>query len=288
MSRELRALVVVALIFAAGAVGYRFLFASEAVDRFRVVTVVGSVQHIVVGGTGAVARPGDAIKAGDRIVSGDGSMAVLGLGGDTRVTVDANSSVTVRGVTVEGVKLELEEGKVRATVRPGSGRVDILSAGREVGSDDADFTAVVDEAGTLAIRSERGAVAVSGNEGEVVLKAGEDLIAPGEGGSLLISPASEALLLHVAWPAVTRTREGEVEVGGTTQPGATVVVTGGARPITGKAGRDGRYRMKVPLAEGPNALRVSATSLLGRTAEVASAEVVRDTTAPSIGVTLEF
>ena len=287
MSRELRALVVVALIFAAGAVGYRFLFASEAVDRFRVVTVVGSVQHIVVGGTGAVARPGDAIKAGDRIVSGDGSMAVLGLGGDTRVTVDANSSVTVRGVTVEGVKLELEEGKVRATVRPGSGRVDILSAGREVGSDDADFTAVVDEAGTLAIRSERGIAAVRGTCVRL-LKAGEDLIAPGEGGSLLISPASEALLLHVAWPAVTRTREGEVEVGGTTQPGATVVVTGGARPITGKAGRDGRYRMKVPLAEGPNALRVSATSLLGRTAEVASAEVVRDTTAPSIGVTLEF
>ena len=288
MSRDLRALLVVVLIFAAGAIGYRFLFADETVDRFRVVTVVGSVQHIVGGGAGAAARPGDAIEAGDRIVSGDGSMAVLGLGGDTRVTVDANSSVTIRGVSAEGVKLELEGGKVRATVRPGSGRVDILSAGREVGADDADFTAVVDEEGTLAIRSERGGVAVSGMGGEVALKQGEDLVALGDGSSPLVAPASEALLLHVAWPAVTRTRAGEVEVGGTTQPGATVVVTGGARPITVKAGRDGRYRMKVPLAEGPNALRVSATSLLGRAAEVASAEVVRDTTAPSIGVTLEF
>lgn len=288
MSRETRALLVVMLIFGIGALGYRFLFGGGMADRFHVETVAGNVQHLHASGEAGAAQAGDTLEEGDRIVSGDGGRAVLGLGADTRVTVDASTSVKVLGVVDDGVRLELEGGRVTATVRPGSGRLGIVSDGREVSAEDADFTAVRDADGTLAVSAERGVLAVSGVEGINAMNAGDDLVSPGDGGSPLRAPASDALLLQVAWPAAGRTREGEVVVEGTTQPGATVSVTGGARPVAVKAGKDGRFSARVPLSEGRNALSVTGSSLLGRSAQVASAELVRDTTAPSVGVTLEF
>lgn len=288
MNRELRALLVVCLIFAVGAVGYRALFGAGLADRFRIVTVQGDVRHLRSDGEGATAQAGETLEEGDRIVSGDGGSAVLGLGADTRVSVDARSSVKVMGVTDEGVRLELEGGKVKATVRPGSGRVGVVSEGREVTATDAEFTAVRDGEGNLAVSAERGRVELTGVAGVAELKEGDDLVAPAGGGSPLRAPASDTLLLQVAFPAPGRTREQEVTVEGSTQPGATVTVKGGARPITARAGKDGRFLAKVPLAEGKNALEVEATSLLGRSAEVARAELVRDTTVPQVGVTIEF
>ena len=288
MSREIRALFVVLAIFALGGLGYRLLFLADLADRFRIVSVAGDVRHVHAGGNTENAREGEALEAGDRIVSGDGGRAVLGLGENARVTVDASTSVTVLGIADDGVKLELEEGKVKATVRPGSGRVGIVSEGREVSADDADFTAVRDPDGNLAVSTERGQLAVSGVPGINELRSGDDLVAPPGGGSPLRAPASDALLLQVAWPGASRTREPDVEVTGTTQPGASVTVSGGARPVTVRAGKDGRFSAKIPLSEGRNALSVAATSLLGRAADVAAAEVVRDTTAPNVGVTLEF
>ncbi len=288
MNRELRALLVVCLIFAVGAVGYRVLFGAGLADRFRIVTVQGDVRHLRSDGEGATAQAGETLEEGDRIVSGDGGSAVLGLGADTRVSVDARSSVKVMGVTDEGVRLELEGGKVKATVRPGSGRVGVVSDGREVTATDAEFTAVRDGEGNLAVSTERGRVELTGVSGVAELKEGDDLVAPAGGGSPLRAPASDALLLQVAFPAPGRTREQEVTVEGSTQPGATVTVKGGARPVSARAGKDGRFVAKVPLAEGKNALEVEATSLLGRSAEVARAELVRDTTVPQVGVTIEF
>ncbi len=287
MSREVRALFVVVLIFTLGAIGYRFLFGDDLAERFRVVTVAGDVQHQHAGGATEPALAGAALETGDRILSGNGGQAVLGLGAGTRVTVDSRSSVRVLGITDDGVRLELEEGRVKATVRPSGGRVGVVSSGRQFGGDDADFTVARDADGTVAASAERGAIEVSGVDGVVELTAGEDLIvAPG--GSPLRAPAAESLLLQVAWPSAGRTREREVAMAGQTQPGATVTVSGGARPVVVKAGKDGQFSARVPLAEGKNALRVSATSILGRTADVAAAELVLDTKAPSVGVTLEF
>ncbi len=287
MSRELRALVVVMVIFAVGAIGYRALFGADLAERFRVVTVSGDVRHQHGAGATEPAVAGAALETGDRILSGDGGQAVLGLGEGTRVTVDARSSVRVLGITADGVRVELEEGRVKATVRPSGGRVGVVSNGREFGGGDADFTVVRDDDGTIAASAERGAIGVSGVDGVEELTAGEDLVlAPG--GSPLRAPASESLLLQVAWPSAGRTREREIAIAGQTQPGATVTVTGGTRPVVIKAGKDGKFAARVPLSEGKNALSVSATSILGRTADVAAAELVLDTTVPRVGVTLEF
>lgn len=283
----MRALLAVALIFAGGFIGYRFLFADGFADRFRIVTVAGDVQHLRAGGGTERAQEGSVLRVGDRIVSGDGASAVLGLGDDTRISVDATTAVEIVGVTSEGVELELEGGRVRATVRPGGGRVGVLGGGRRVDAEDADFTVARDAAGNFAATSSRGEVTVDGVEGVTELREGEELVVPSRGMPVR-APASDALLLHVAWPAAPRTREAHADVAGTTQPGATVTVSGGARAVSGSADREGKFTLRVPLAEGRNRLAVSARSVLGREASIATAEVERDTTAPSVGVSLEF
>jgi hypothetical protein len=287
MTRELRALAAVALIFGAGFLGYRLLFGQGLADSFRIVTVAGDVQHLRAGGKAEAAVEGSALKQGDRIVSGDGASAVLGLGNDTRISVDATTTVEVVGVTEEGVQLELEGGRVRATVRPGGGRVGVRGGGKRLDADDADFTVVRDGAGNFAVSSERGAVRVGGVDGVAELREGDDLVVP-NGGAPVRAPASEALLLHVAWPTSPRTRERSIEVTGSTQPGASVRIAGGARVVGALADAAGNFSVSVPLSEGKNALTVSARSVLGREATIGGAELERDTLAPSVGVSLDF
>lgn len=286
LSRELRALLLVAAIFVVGAGVYRLLFVKEAGERFQIVNVSGDVRHVDSDGESDLAKQGDRLEAGDRIVSGDGGRAILGLGENTRVAVDASTSVRVLGVNAEGVRLDLEGGRVQATVRPGGGRVGVVAGDREIVADDADFTAVVDEEGTFGVTSERGSLALLGVAGMSQLRSGDEVVIP-KGGTPLSAPASEALLLQVVWPAPPRTRERDVELTGNTQPGAKVAVIGGTKPISVKAGPDGTFRVMVPLAEGQNRLAVVATSVMGKEAKV-DAELVRDTQAPSVGVTLEF
>lgn len=286
MSREVRVLLLVAAIFLVGAGVYRLLFGEESGERFQIVNVSGDVRHVDSDGESDLAKQGDRLQAGDRIVSGDGGRAILGLGENTRVAVDASTSVTVLGVSAEGVRLDLEGGRVQATVRPGGGRVGVVAGDREIVADDADFTAAVDEDGTFGVTSERGSLALLGVAGMSQIRGGDEVVIP-KGGAPLSAPASEALLLQVVWPAPPRTRERDVELTGTTQPGARVAVVGGAKPISVKAGADGRFRVTVPLEEGQNRLAVVATSLMGKEAKV-DAELVRDTQAPSVGVTLEF
>lgn len=286
VSKEIRALLVVAAIFVGGALAYKWIFGNDAAERFRIVTVSGDVRHVDSRGGNEIATEGSRLSAGDRIVSGNGGRAVLGLGDNTRVAVDASTSVTVLGVNPEGVRIELDGGRVRATVRPGSGRVGVVASGREIVADDADFTAVRDDEGTLAVVSERGSLALLGVAGVSEIGAGDELLLPA-GGSPLRAPASEALLLQVVWPAPPRTREREVELKGKTQPKAKVRVSGGAKPVTAVADAEGHFRVSITLAEGENRLAVVATNLLGRETEV-QAQVVRDTTAPNVGITLEF
>ena len=287
MSRELRAMLLVALIFAAGFVGYRWLFGSTMGDRFRIVTVAGDVEHIRKGGQAEPAWEGSVLHEGDRLRSGDGASAVLGLGADTRISVDATTTLEVLGVTADGVQLELEGGRVRATVRPGGGTVGVSAGGKRVEATDADFTVARDGNGNFAASSTRGDLTLEGVEGVSELPAGEEVVVPG-GGSPIRAPASDALLLHVAWPTLPRTRASTVEVTGETQAGSTVEVTGGARPASGRADTKGHFQLTVQLAEGRNRLVAHARNVLGKEAEIANAEIERDTTAPSVGVSLEF
>lgn len=274
-------IMVVALL---GVVGWYFLFGTAAGGRLVIHEVAGAVQRVDGLGKGQDATAGMALSANDRIVAGEGGRAVLALGPETRVTVDGGSAIKVLDVGASGVKLELEGGRVHANVRPGSGRVGISSDSREASTDDGAFTAARGDDGTFAVSAESGNVDISGISGVTSISAGEKVVAP-VGGNPLQGPASDALLLDVIWPTTRRTREEEVEVTGTTEPGATVKLGQSGEWVTARADKDGHFSARVKIGEGENRIEVHATSLLGALAQV-DASVTRDTTAPQIGIEL--
>ncbi len=275
------ALVIIALL---GVVGWQILFGTARGGRLVIHEVAGQVQRVDGLGKGQDATAGMSLTANDRIVAGEGGRAVLALGPETRVTVDAKSAVRVLQVGESGVKFELEGGRVHANVRPGSGRVGISSEAREASTEDGAFTAVRGEDGTFAVSAEAGRVDITGVSGVTTLSAGERVVAP-VGGNPLQGPASDALLLDVIWPTARRTREEDVEVTGTTEPGATLKLGRNGEWVTARADKDGRFRARVAIGEGENTIEVHATSLLGNLARV-DASVTRDTTAPQIGIEL--
>jgi hypothetical protein len=282
--KDLAPLLVLVALLVAGFVGYRVLFGTET--AFVLVEASGDVRRTDALGGSAVVAAGEALDARDRLVAGEGGRAVLGLGDETRVTLEASSSVKVLGVDATGVRLELEGGRVQATVRPGAGAVGIVAGGREVTARDADFTAARDADGTLGIAAERGALSVQGVEGISSIRAGERLVAPAEGDPL-VSPAAEALLLYVADPAATRVRAETAAVSGRTQPGARVRVRGAGAWQEVRADERGEWTATVALAEGENAVQVEAVDVFGNVAQ-SSVTLTRDTRPPAVGVEIKF
>lgn len=283
MSRELRAFAILGLLLVMAALGYRVLFMGPAGAALTLVEVQGAVSRIDGLGGARAAKAGEVLGASDRIQAGADGRAVLGFGPESRVSVEANSSIRVTGVDEGGVQLELEEGRVRATVRPGAGRLRVDADGRALSAEDADFTAIRQGA-NLAVEGERGTVAVSGVPGVGEVKAGERLVAPKDGNPLT-APANDALLFHVVWPDERQTRKDKVQVAGTTEPGATVTLGRPGSEVTVKADGSGKFVAEVELGEGENTIRARAVGAFGNVAEV-EVKIVRDTTAPTIGVTL--
>ncbi|MFZ5482162.1 MAG: FecR domain-containing protein [Myxococcota bacterium] len=283
MRKDLLPLLLLLALLVAGFAGYRVLFSSEA--AFVLVEATGDVRRTDALGGQRALEAGAALDARDRVSAGAGGRAVLAIGDDTRVTVEEESSVKVLGVDAAGVRLELEGGRVQATVRPGSGSVGIVAGDTEFTSDDADFR--VDRDGdVVGVAVDRNAVSVKGLDGVTEVREGQTLVAPADGDPLL-RPATEALLLYVADPAAARVRDDATEVRGKTVPGARVRVRGAGDWQEVRADPNGEWVARVSLAEGENAVRVEARDVLGNVA-TSSVTVVRDTTAPAVGVEVRF
>jgi hypothetical protein len=164
--------------------------------------------------------------------------------------------------------------------------VGLTADGQGVATDDGDFTVRRADDGTLAVVNTRGELAVTGVEGTARLSEGQRLVAA-PGGVGLVAPASEDLLLQVAWPAATRVRETATEVHGHTEPGATVRVGHPGAWMETKADVKGEFSARVPLAEGDNEIQVEATSVLGNATRVTQM-VERDTLAPAVGAEVHY
>lgn len=281
--RELRAILVLAVLLAAAWWGYQYLFEGDDRVRLQLVDVEGDVVRVT-GLSREAAREGDLLAENDRIQAGKDGRAVLTFGADTRVTVENESSVQVTGVTEEGIGIELENGKVHATVRAGGGRLSVGAEGRELSAEDADFTAIRRADGVLAVEGERGEVQVRGVDGVDRVAAGSRMVAA-RGGSAVTAPVNEGLLLDVVWPDERRTRLEQVEVKGVTEPGATVRLRGRSGPVQVAAGPDGRFAARVTLEEGENTIEAVSTSVFGEQ-KALSIQIVRDTVAPTIKTTL--
>ena len=267
------------LVLIAGYTGYVWMFESDETPVLRVVDATGSVTWVSAAGERGEAAVGLSLQARDTLAVGDGGRAVLGVGDDARLTLSSSSSIRVLDVDRSGVRVELEEGRVQARVRPGSPSIGVSNRGRSISATDAVFDVAVDAEGALAAQTVEGEVAVQGFDEITSLPAGDRLRAlPGE--PAVVAMAPEELLLELAWPEEGVTREAEVLIEGRTDPYAEVRVGREGSWTRARAGPDGRFRVSQTLVEGENPLEVEVRDAMGDVVE-ARHTVVRDSTAPT-------
>lgn len=266
MSENLRITLAVIAILALGFLGYKLLFPGQETMPLLVQAVEGTVQHVDENGEREDVTPGLVLERASRIETQDDGRAFLALGEGSTLTVDQASSVRILDVTREGVRIELDNGSVEATVRPERGSLGIVHRDREVIGRDGSFAVGVNAGGNMAVETHQGSVEIQGVDSVASLAQGERLLLLSDG-TPRVAAIPESLLLEVAWPESARTRHAEVSVRGLTDPGAEVRVGAAGRWTTVVADASGRFEAAIPLDEGENPLRVISRDPLGRTNE---------------------
>ncbi len=289
MRRNGAILLAVVVVFAMAVAIGRYVSAENGVGEVVLSSVRGDVTLDGPGRDGE-ARVGTRMALDDHITTTEDGRAVLALDGGTRVRIGPESSVVVTSVDEQGVGLELEGGALRATVRPESGAVNVTGAGITVQATDADFGLGVRDGDGAAddvalLETTRGEVALMGTDQPRLPEGSRAVI---RNRSAEIGPIPDELLLEVAWPEASRTRDERSRVTGTTTPGARVTLAGpfGRRVVVADA--EGRFEAEVPLEEGSNELVVSATDLLGQEADVRGVLQTRDTQGPTFRGGVEY
>lgn len=221
----------------------------------------------------------------DRLATGARARAVLTLGRDTHVRMGPASSVQVVAVDEAGVSLELEDGALRATVRPESGAVQIANQGRAVLATRGEFEVGVDE-DVLQVRTIEGTTSLSGLD-QTRLEAGQQATVIDRHAD--VGPIPEELLLAIDWPdTAQRTRGPSTILSGTTVPGARVRLTGTFGERLLRADAQGHFETEVPLQEGANPVEVEATDALGQRQHLVGSLQIRDTRGPTFRGGVEY
>jgi hypothetical protein len=258
---SLQMLLVAGVIILLGLVAYLQIFESNSENSFRIHAVEGEVTHRV----GALESPavvGEILGQNDRLQTGEGGRVELTLGEHTQMALDGESSMVLVGATEEGLRVELEGGRVQATVRPGGARLAVVAGDRQVIANQASFAVGVGASGTTAVESRGGSVTLIGFGELSALEEGQQILAvAGEDPRLTAIPKS--LLLEVEWPSET-TREAESRLVGNTEPGAVVWTDVDGKRLKTVADAQGRFVLDgVPLDQGRNTILVNGQSILG-------------------------
>ena len=280
MRQQLPVLLAILLALVLGWAGYRYVFEEGLTTELRVVEAVGEVSRVDEAGHTEAAEAGEVLNARDRVVVGSQGHAVVQVGEGTGLTLGAATSIRVLGIESSGVRIELEEGRVQARVRPGSPLLGLSNRGRGVEARDAEFTMAIEADGGLLVQSERGSLDLQGLGEVAILDEGQRLRAPPDKDPLL-APIPKELLLQVQWPERGTTREEDVELSGHTEPYARVVLSGAAGEKALRAGPDGRFSGRLPLEEGDNSLLVQVQDGLGGEVED-KGTMSRDSKPPSV------
>ena len=277
MRRNTQVTLLVFLVLVLGYWGYQWKFSDSGGVSLSVVSHSGTTSRSDAAGIEQALAPGETIDVQDTLKTGEDGMILLQAGEGSQLSLSAESSMKIMSAGTRGVRVELENGRVSARVRPGSPALGVTNRGRAVNATNADFTIVVDPEGALGVQADRGDLQLQGFEDEKTLTQGKRLRAlPGE--VPVAAPVSSALLLEVDWPQSAVTRSAEVTIRGRTDPYASVVIGDGTRV---RAGKDGKFRAKVPLLEGNNDLNVRVRDLMGRESD-SKKTVKRDSTAPAV------
>lgn len=266
------------LVAVVAGIGAVWTYLSDQSGEIELVLEQIDGEVVLAGPDGTLKTPevGAVLSDADHLETGDDARAVLGLGQETRIRLGPESSLRVTSVGAEGVKLELEDGALQATVRPGA-PVRVANSGREVVATNAEFRVGVSQ-GVLQVETEEGELGLVGAANQTRLEAGSSATIVDR--KAVIAPIPEELLLDVRWPVVKQTRATHGIVTGTTVPGAKVRVVGPTGEVVGVADGEGAFSIEVGLDEGLNEVTVYAMDPLGRTTDESAILADRDTRAP--------
>ncbi len=278
MKELIQPLLLAVAILLVGVGVYRVVFGLEEEPAVRVESVRGTVERQGREGV-EVVKSGMRVGLEERIVVGAGSQAALTFGENMRLTLQSESSLRVLGSSGNGLRVELEDGRVQATVRPGGAELGVVAAGREVTADSARFTMGVGAADSMGVEVREGRVSVAGVEGVEAVGQGERLVATAEG-PLVQGAIPTRLLLEVQWPGAEATRSEKALIRGSTEPGAEVLAGGEAGAVRTVADPEGRFALEVALEEGENSLKLQARGVTGQE-QTAESTLTRDSEAPT-------
>ncbi len=278
MKELIQPLLLAVAILLIGVGVYRLIFGLDEEPAVLVESVRGTVERQGREGTEAV-EVGMRVGLEERIVVGEGSEAALAFGENMRLTLQSDSSLRVLGASVNGLRVELEDGRVQATVRPGGAALGVVAAEREVTTENAQFTMGVGATDAIGVEVREGQVAVSGVEGVESVGQGERLVATADG-PLVQGAIPTRLLLEVQWPGAEATRMEKALIRGSTEPGAEVMAGGEAGAVRTVADEEGRFALEVALEEGENSLKLQARGVTGQE-QTAESTLTRDSEAPT-------
>jgi hypothetical protein len=279
-------LAVVVLVAAAIAV-LTYLSEEKPQDRLMLVGVDGDVTVTGSDGHADVASEGTELMPLDRIATGQASRAELVLGDETSIKLAPSSSIQVTGQDDHTVTLELEGGRLTATVRPGTSALRVGSHGRQLLTTDGSFQMGLYDDGRLEVEVDEGAAMTSGFEGVSGLSAGERASVDADG-QATVTPVSDELLLAVQWPEAHRTRDETYIVKGATVPGGRVRVEGGVKTVEVVADPAGAFEAHIQLVDGHSRPRVEVVDALGNVAAVDGLEVELDRHGPTFRGGVEY
>jgi hypothetical protein len=273
----LQMLLVAGGILLAGLLAYVQIFETDSEATFRIRAIDGVVRHQS-GGEVAPAVVGSILGEDDRLETQLGGRVELTLGEHTELTLGGESSLVLKGANSDGVRVELEGGRVKATVRPGGARLSVVAGEREVIAEQARFSVGVGAEGATAVESTEGRVTLIGFGDLSALENGQQVLAvAGEDPELVDIPKS--LLLEVEWPNET-TREAESRLVGQTQAGAVIWTEIHGKRLKTVADARGRFVLQgIELKQGENPIVLRGRGLLGGES-VSEGSLERDSKAP--------
>ena len=286
MKEHLSVLLAALAVLAVGYGGYLALFADPTTGQLMVTAVAGDVTRVAPDGREEPAGTGDFLTEATEVRVGESGHVLLEAGEGTELRLEDKTSVRVLAADRRGVRVELDEGRVQARVRPGSRVLGVRAGGRTATAQDGRFRMARDAEGMVRIAVDEGKVALDGPDGPAELSAGSRLdAAPGQA-PVIQDRVMEELLLEMRWPELTP-GEAPAPIGGRTLPHALVRVRGPQGTTALRADAEGQFyteldmpldarrmEVEVEVEDGLGAER-SAKSQLERPVEapVASTEV---------------
>ncbi len=286
MKQHLTVLLAAAVVLVLGYGGYYMLFAEAEYQRLTVASVAGEVTRTDARGVSVPAGPGDSVLASTSIQVGSTGHALLMAGEGTQLMLEEETSVRVLSADRQGVRVELDEGRVQARVQPGSRMLGVRAGDRESRTEAGAFLVGRDAEGYVRVSADSGSLQVDGPEGTSTLGSGRRLDVDPQGRSTISEAVLEEILLEVDW-ATPKPGNDPIPVDGRTIPHARVAIRGPDGTTEVRADADGHFRSTVALPSGEHKFTVEATDGLGADGS-AEVTLTRPTAAPVATTEVKF